>query len=129
MIDAQVVEAHAVDDRRRLRQAEQPGFRITRLWPWRHGTDLDETKTQLGEAVDGRTVLVQASRQAHRVGEVQAHDGHRQRRRLLAQHAIEAETATGTDQVQGQVVGGFRRKLEQQLAGQGIHGRARLGGE
>ncbi|MNZ28088.1 hypothetical protein D3C78_453110 [compost metagenome] len=127
VINAQVVEAHAVDDGRCLRQAEQPRLGVARLRARGDGADFDEAEAQLGETVDGRAVLVQAGRQAHRVGEVQAHDRNRQSRRLLAQHAVEAKTATGADQVQGQVVGGFRGKLEQQLAGQGIHGRARLG--
>jgi hypothetical protein len=68
VIDAQVVEPHAIDDRLGLRQAENARLGIARLRTRRHGADLDKTEAQLRKAVDGRTVLVQASCQAHRVG-------------------------------------------------------------
>ena len=88
VVDPQVVEAHAVDDCGGLRQAEQPRLGVARLRARRDGADFDETEAQLGKAVDGRAILVQAGGQADRVGEVQAHDRNRQRRRLLAQHAV-----------------------------------------
>ncbi|MNO97060.1 hypothetical protein D3C76_887550 [compost metagenome] len=124
VIDTQVVEAHAVDDRLGLRQAEQARLGVARLRTRRDRADLDKTETQLGEAVDGRAVFVQTRRQSDRVGEVQAHDSDRQGGRRLGQQPVEAQAATGADQVQGQVMGGLRGELEQQLAGQGIHGRA-----
>ncbi|MNN53154.1 hypothetical protein D3C81_1678910 [compost metagenome] len=127
MVDAMIVEAHAVDDRRRLGQTEQPRLRITRLRARRDGTDLDETEAQLGKAIDGVAVLVQAGGQADRIGEVQSHHRHRQAGRRLVEQAIQAETAAGTDQVDGQFVGSFRGQLEQELAGQAIHGRASVG--
>ncbi|MNE04476.1 hypothetical protein D3C80_970100 [compost metagenome] len=124
VIDTQVVEAHAVDDRLGLRQAEQARLGVARLRTRRDRADLDKTETQLGKAIDGCAVLVQTCRQPHRVGELQAHDRHRQGGRGLGQQPVEAQAATGADQVQGQVMGGLRGELEQQLAGQGIHGRA-----
>jgi hypothetical protein len=84
---------------------------------------ISTNQTQLRKTVDGRAVLVQTGRQTHRVREVQAHDGHRHFRRRLAQQAVEAQTPARADQVQGQIVGGFRGKFEQQLTGQGVHGR------
>ncbi|MNC41963.1 hypothetical protein D3C75_907570 [compost metagenome] len=78
VINAQVVEAHAVDDGRGFRQAEQPWLGVARLRTRGDSADFDKTEAQLGEAVDGRAVLVQASCQPHRVGEVQAHDRNRQ---------------------------------------------------
>ncbi|MNG97121.1 hypothetical protein D3C79_562190 [compost metagenome] len=124
MINTQVVEAHAVDDRFSLRQAKQAWLGIARLRTRRDGADLDKAEPQLGKTINGRTVLVQAGRQTHGVGELQAHDGDWQRGRGLGQQAVQTQAATGADQVQGQVVGSLRGELEQQLAGQGIHGRA-----
>ncbi|MNE49730.1 hypothetical protein D3C80_1442720 [compost metagenome] len=113
VVDAKVVEAHAVDDGLGVRQAEDAWFGVARLRTRRHRADFDEAEPQLGKAVDGSAILVQACGQPHRVWKIQAHDGHCQFGRGLGQHAIEAQTATGTDQVQGQVVGGFRGKFEQ----------------
>ncbi|MNE02056.1 hypothetical protein D3C80_945190 [compost metagenome] len=127
VVDTQVVEAHAVDDRLGFRQAEQARLGVAWLRTRGDGTDLDKTETQLGEAVDGRAVFVQTRRQSDRVGEVQAHDSDRQGGRRLGQQPVEAQAATGADQVQGQVMGSLRGELEQQLAGQGIHGRRELG--
>ncbi|MNI50264.1 hypothetical protein D3C73_1049150 [compost metagenome] len=123
VIDAEVVEAHAIDDRLGFRQTEQARLRVARLRTWRDGADFDKTETQLGETIDGRAVLVQAGGQPHRIREVQAHDIHRRLRRGLAQQAVEPKTPARADQVQGQIVGGFRGKFEQQLTGQGVHGR------
>ena len=123
VIDTEVVEAHAVDDRLGFRQAEDPWFRVTRLRTRGHGTDFDKAETQLRKAVDGRAVLVQTCRQPYRVRKLQPHDGHRHFRRRLAQQAVEAQTSTRADQIQRQIVGGFRGKFEQQLTGQGVHGR------
>ena len=126
VLDTLVVEAHAIDDRLGLGQAEQARLGVARLRPGGHGADLDKTETQLGEAIDGITVLVQARCQPHRIGKIQAHHTHRQAGRGLAQQAIEAQAATGADQVDGQFVGGLRGEGKQQLAGQGIHGQAWL---
>ncbi|MNK96990.1 hypothetical protein D3C87_1173020 [compost metagenome] len=123
VIDAEVVEAHAIDDRLGFRQTEQARLRIARLRTRSDGADFDKTETQLRKAVDGRAILVQASRQTHRVRKVQAHDIHRHFCRRLAQQAVEPQTSARADQVQGQIVGSFRGKFEQQLTGQGVHGR------
>ncbi|MNF30918.1 hypothetical protein D3C84_116680 [compost metagenome] len=123
VIDAEVVEPHAIDDRLGFRQTEQAWLRVARLRTRRDGADFDKTETQLGETIDGRAVLVQAGGQPHRIREVQAHDIHRRLRRGLAQQAVEPKTPARADQVQGQIVGGFRGEFEQQLTGQGVHGR------
>ncbi|MNS63971.1 hypothetical protein D3C72_970820 [compost metagenome] len=123
MIDTEVVEAHAIDDRLGFRQTEQARLGVARLRTRGDGADFDKTETQLGESVDGRAVLVQTGGQAHRVRELQAHDIHRHFRRGLAQQAVEPKTPARADQVQGQIVGGFRGEFEQQLTGQGVHGR------
>ena len=49
--------------------------------------------------------------------------GHRQLARRLAQQAVEAHATASTDQVDGQFVGSFGGKTEQQRAGQVVHGR------
>src|SRR5471032_3620244 len=105
MIDAQVVKAHAIDDSLGFRQAEDPGFWVARLRAWRHGANFDKTETQLRKPVDGCAVLVEAGSQPDRVGEVESHHRYRHFCRCLAYQAIEPQTTTGTDQVQGQIVG------------------------
>src|SRR5690606_13316493 len=42
VVNAVVVEAHAIDDRLRLRQAKQARLGITRLRTRRHGTDFNK---------------------------------------------------------------------------------------
>ena len=122
MIDPQVVKAHAIDDRLRFRQAKNTRFGIARLWPRSDRADFDKTKTQLREPVDGRPIFIQTCGQTDRVREVEAHHRHRQLGGRLAQQTVEPQTATRTDQVQGQVMRGFRGEFEEQLAGQVIHG-------
>ncbi len=107
VIDAEVVEAHAVDDRLGFRQTEQARLGVARLRARGDGADFDKAETQLGEAVDGRAVLVQTGGQAHRVREVQAHDIHRHLRRSLAQQAVEPQTPARADQVQATDRGRF----------------------
>ncbi len=107
MIDTEVVETHAVDDRLGFRQAEQTWLRVTRLRTRRDGADFDKTETQLGETIDGCAVLVQAGGQTYRIREIQAHDIHRQLRRGLAQQAVEPKTPARADQVQGTDRGRF----------------------
>lgn len=68
VVDAVVVETHAIDDRVGLRQAEQARPGIARLRSRSDGADLDEAETELAEPVDGVAVLVQARGQPHRVG-------------------------------------------------------------
>src|SRR5690606_17557626 len=125
VVDAVVVEAHAVDDGLGFRQAEQARLRVARLRARRHGADLGEAETQLAETVDGVAVLVQTGGQSDRVGEFQTHDLHWQGRRLLAQQTVQPQTPARAEQVEGQFVRGFRRQSKEQIAGQGVHGRAR----
>ncbi|SVJ78053.1 Uncharacterised protein [Klebsiella pneumoniae] len=127
VVDAVVVETHAIDDRVGLRQAEQARPGIARLRSRSDGADLDEAETELAEPVDGVAVLVQARGQPHRVGKLQAQHRDRQTGRLGRQQAVQAQAAAGPDQVDGQFVGGFRGQFEQQLAGQGVHGRVSVG--
>ncbi len=52
---------------------KMPRLGVARLRARGHGADFDETETQLREAIDGRTVLVQAGSQPDRVGKVEPH--------------------------------------------------------
>src|SRR5690606_3468686 len=117
--------AHAAADGLGLGQPEQARLGVARLRARRDGAELDEAEAEAPKGVDGIAVLVQTGGQADRVGEFQAHDLHWQGRRLLAQQAVQPQTSTGAEQVDGQFMSSFRRQSKEQIAGQGVHGRAR----
>jgi hypothetical protein len=56
------------------------GLGVPRLRARGDGAHFDEAETQRGQGVDVIAVLVEASRQAHRVGEVEPHHPYRIRR-------------------------------------------------
>src|SRR5712691_3438066 len=70
-VDADVIEAEAVDERLRLRQPEQARLGIARLRSRRHRPDLDEAEAQLRQRVDVLRVLVEAGCQADRIRKLQ----------------------------------------------------------
>lgn len=76
-----VVEAHAVDQRLRLRQPEQARARVARLRARGDGADLDEAEAERQQRVHVGAVLVQPGREPDRVGEGQPERAGRQRRR------------------------------------------------
>jgi hypothetical protein len=99
------------------------GLGIAGLGPGRHRAHLDEAEAEVAQGVDGLAVLVQASGQAHRVGEVQAHDPLGQDRHL-GQEQLEQAQGVGLAQAgHGEVVGGFRVEPEEEGLGEvvGIH--------
>ena len=72
-LGAVVVEAHPVDDRAVGRQPREPGLGVAGLRLPRDGADLDEPEPHVGQGVDADGVLVEARRETHQAGEVQAH--------------------------------------------------------
>ena len=63
-----VVEAHAVDQRLMLGQAEQPRPWIAGLRPGRHRADLEPAEALREQARDRFGILVEAGGEAERVG-------------------------------------------------------------
>ena len=128
MINPKIVKAHAVDNGLSFRQAKNTWLWIAWLRARRDRADLNKAKTQLGETIDGCAVFIQTGSQTDRVWKIQPHDCHWQLRRCLAQQTIKPQTAARPDQIQRQIVRGFRGQFEKQLAGQVIHGRNGLEG-
>ena len=62
-----VIETQSIDERFVLRQAVKPRFGIAGLRQCRYGADLDETKTKPGNGFYCDGVLVETSRQSHRI--------------------------------------------------------------
>src|SRR5271170_6988081 len=67
MIDALVVESHAVDERATVRNAEHPWARVARLRPRGHGAELDVAETHRPQRIQEISVLVEARRQPYGV--------------------------------------------------------------
>ncbi len=88
-IHALVVEAHAVDQCLRRRQAKQPGFGIARLRAGRDGADFDKPEAASLPGSDAFAVLVQAGGQADRIGEIEAHNAPRRVRNRRGQQAAQ----------------------------------------
>ena len=120
VIDAAVVEAHAVDDRPGLGDAEQPRLRVARLRARRDGADLEETETERGQRVDMVAVLVQPRGQPDRIGELEPHATHRIGRRARGDHPAEMQAVQHVEPAQRHRVRAFARQQEQQSAQQGI---------
>ena len=72
-VDAEVVEAHAVDDGVKFGQAEQARARVARLRARGDGADFDEAKAGAVEGADGDAVFVQSGGKTEAVGEGQSH--------------------------------------------------------
>ena len=83
---AQVVEAHAVDQRAIGGQPKKPRLRVTGLRLARHRTDFDEAKAERGERLVGRRVLVEARGQTDR----DARNASRARRRQASDRSCGA---------------------------------------
>ena len=83
-VDAQIVEAHAVDDSARLRDAEQSRARIAGLRPGRDRAHFDEAEAERGERIDVLAVLVQPGGQTDWIGKFEPHRLHRRSGDLCA---------------------------------------------
>src|SRR4029077_19923923 len=81
-VEPAAVEPHAVDDRLILFEAEQPGFRISRLRPGRHGPDLDKAEAEAPHRFGHAGILVVSGSEPDRVGEVETPKALRQYRRV-----------------------------------------------
>ena len=75
LLDALVVEAHAVDDAARGNEAEETGLGVAGLGERRDRTDFDVAEAETAEGAHARAVLVHAGRKTDRVGKANAHDG------------------------------------------------------
>ncbi len=76
MIDARVVEAHAVDEGPARAQPEHARLRVAGLGARRHGAELDVAETERTERVEMVAVLVEAGGESESVGEAQAETLH-----------------------------------------------------
>ncbi len=124
LVDAGIVEAHAVDDALRLRDAEQARARVAVLRQRRDGADFEEAEAEPGQAVDVVAVLVEPGGEADRIREPEAHGVDRARRHRLGQAAGEAGGIQEGDAVHADAVGGFGVEGEEEFADEGIeHGR------
>jgi hypothetical protein len=97
LVHAIVVEAHTIDDRLPLRNAEQARPGIPRLRTGGDGPYLDGAETKRCQRIDVVAVLVQTSRQTNRVGEAETHDLHRVGRHRTGQQAGGASTVEQAD--------------------------------
>jgi hypothetical protein len=79
-VHAFVVEAHAVDQRFGLCQAEQPRTGVSALRARRDRADFDKAEAERGERIDVFAILVETGREAHRVRKVDSHHVARARR-------------------------------------------------
>jgi hypothetical protein len=75
-IDADAVEAEAVDERIRFGQAKEPRRRVSRLRARRDGAKLDEAEAKARERIDVRRVLVESRRETDGIGKVESHCAH-----------------------------------------------------
>ncbi len=106
---AQIVEAHAVDHRLRLGQAEHAWARVAGLRSRGDGAHLQKPKAQAGQRIDVGAVLVQAGGQPDAVGERKSHQPDRRRFR----YAVRKQPPAGIEQREGEVVGGLGVEPEQ----------------
>ena len=121
-VDAWIVEAHAVDDRLLLDQAEQPGFRVSRLRTRGDRAHFNAAEAQAAERVDRVSFLVQASGEADSVRKFQAHDFHRRAKFVIRRNEAQQTGLFGDPQgAHTDMVGDFRIQAEQQGTGEGIH--------
>jgi hypothetical protein len=108
-----VVEAHAVDDRLVTGQAVKPRRGIAFLWPGCHRADLDRAEPQAEKTGDGLRVLVESGGHAERVREFEARDSCR---KPLVGRQMRPRAVAGSKRLDRQIVGGFGRQREQQVA-------------
>jgi len=67
MIDTFVVESHAIDQCRVIRQAEQAWSGIAILWPRCNGADFDMSEAKCTESINIVSVLVEPSGESNAV--------------------------------------------------------------
>ena len=75
--DADVIEAHAVDDGFAVGDAEEARGWVAGLWAWCERADFDEAEAEGGEAVDGGTGFVETCGETDAVREAEPPEGER----------------------------------------------------
>ena len=79
---AAVVEAEPVDDAALVDEAEYPWLRVSGLRERRHGADLGEPAAEPEDGIGDAGVLVEAGGDRDGVGQGEATEARRQRRRI-----------------------------------------------
>ena len=123
LVDAVVVEAHAVDDRLLLRDAEHAWLGVARLRARCHRADLDEAEAEARQRVDVLTVLVESCGEADRIGEGEPHQFDRVGCDGFGQQTGDAGAIEELDAVHAEPVGQFRVEREEEFADQWIEHR------
>jgi len=127
VVDAEIVEAHAVDDGLRRGQAKQTRLRVAWLRTRGDRADLDEAETECRQRLDVRAILVETGGQADGVGEVDAHDLYRLAGRAR-QQGQQAQPLREVEAGQGQPVRILGIETEQGRSQDGIKHGVRGGG-
>ena len=112
-------KAHAVDDAAILGQAEQAGPGIALLRPRRDAADLDQAEADAEQGVGDLGILVEARRQADRIGQGAAPDLDGERRRI---RPPVGRQQPGLERAQGQAVRGLGVETRQEEVGELIPG-------
>ena len=116
IINALVVETHAVDQCLPFRQAKQPRQRITHLWPGSHRAHLQKTKAQGREPLDTFAIFVKTGCHTDRIGKLQSHQFYRLFYPGLQERVPFTQTGGHLQGSNAQVMGRLRIKLKQQGA-------------
>ena len=95
MIDALVVESHAIDQRAAARRSEHARFRIAGLRPRRHGAEFDVAEAERPERVEIVAVLVESRGESQRVRKLQIPGSLRARRRPWQRRPTAAAASAG----------------------------------
>ena len=121
VIDAQVIEAEAIDDAFDLLDAEQAGFWIAGLWPRRNSADFDKAKAQRCQAINIGTILVQPCSKPHRIRKIQPHYLPRLTYRGLGKQFFGQTVRHPLQRFKRQIMGAFGVKQEQQRFAKSIN--------
>src|SRR5690554_4445189 len=121
VVDAGVVEPHAVDDGAGLGQPEGPRPGVARLGLRGHGAHLDEAEAQRSQGIQVVGVLVEPRGEAHPVGKAQPHHLHRILHPLAPEPPRQSQSSGDIEPPEGDPVGGLRIQAEQQRAGKRVH--------
>ncbi|MPN31413.1 hypothetical protein SDC9_178887 [bioreactor metagenome] len=84
VINPVVIKPHTVDQTFCIDQTEQTRFIVTRLRAWRHGTNLNGTKSHRAERINALPVFIQSGSKPERIFKRQPHTGNRFCRYFLA---------------------------------------------
>ena len=115
-VEPLVVEAHPVDQRLGLDQAEQSRLRVAGLRTRRDGAAFDVAEAERGQAVDVLGILVEAGREADAVREPEPHHLDRVRRHRGQHEPGEPAARGGVEAREGDVVRDLRIEREQHRA-------------